>query len=324
MAQMAAELGLSRFAVSSVVNGKPQQARLTESTVRRVREHLDRRGYVPSRAACDLRSSPTRVVGLLHLGTLNRHLAEAFHLLAESLSGSASGLEIMVTPGEQLEPALREMMARRVTDLVWLHNPSTGERYLEERVANYFKRTRTILYNYPFNMWPGEKELLERGVALVGVDRKLQFQRIARFLKGLGHKVVALPNVLPSVQPCMDAFTSAGLVVADCPLPFKAATLIQAMKHQGVTAAWVNGDNVACQVVDELRERGVRIPEDLTVVGFDGMSRVHRQDLTTRVMPVQEMVAKVCEIVAGMEPELRHCFDMELVKGQTHGPPRGS
>ncbi len=322
MAQMAEELGLSRFAVSSVVNGKPQRARLTESTVRRVREHLDRRGYVPSRAACDLRSSPTHVVGLLHLGALNRHLAEAFHLLAERLSDSAPGLEIMVRPREQLEPALREMVARRVTDLVWLHNPSTGERYLEERMANYFKRMRTILYNYPFNMWPGEAELLGCGVALVGVDRKREFQRIASFLKGLGHKVVALPNVWPSVQPCMDAFTRAGLVVADVSVPFEASSFIQDMKRQGITAAWVTGDDVACQVVDELRERGVRIPEDLTVMGFDGMSRVHRRDLTTRVMPVQAMVTKVCEIVAGKESELRHCYDMDLEKGKTHGPPK--
>ncbi len=319
MAEMADELGLSRMSVSCVVNGRARQIGLSEETIQRVRNHLDRRGYVPSRVACRLREKPGRVVGILHIGSLNSHLVEAFHRFAESFSNVSQGLEIMVTPREQLEPALRELLARRVTDLVWLHNPSAGEAYLEERIANYLKRMRTIIYNYFFGAGAGETELLERGVALVGVDRQLHYRQMARFLKKLGHQVIALPYVDPFFH--VDSFTKSGLVVADCPPPFRVDTLINAMRRQGVTAAVFNGDVLACQAMDALCVRGVRIPEDLTVMGFDGMSRMYRQDLTTLVMPVTEMVAKVGEIISGSEQGARHCFDMELVKGNTHGPP---
>jgi DNA-binding LacI/PurR family transcriptional regulator len=93
------------------------------------------------------------------------------------------------------------------------------------------------------------------------------------------------------------------------------------MNRHGVTAAYFHGDSTACQAIEELEAMGVRIPQDLTVIGFDGTSRPFRQDLTTLAMPVEAMVAKVRDIVMGKERELRHCFDMELVKGRTHGPP---
>jgi len=321
MSKIAAELGLSRMYVSCVVNGSARRRGLSPKTIQRVREHLARRGYVPSRAACQLRASPTRVVGLLHLGSLYSHLTEAFHRLAESLAGTAPGLEIIVKPRAQIESALREVLARRVTDLVWLHNPSAGEDYQEDRIMNYIRNTHTVIYNYMFNLAPLEKELLGRGVALVGVDRRSSIRRLARFLRKLGHKVIALPDADTSLSRYVDVFTNAGLVVAECPPPFHPAKLIRSMIHQGVTAAHFTGDSAACQAIDALRARGVRIPEDLTVTGFDGMSRAFRQDLTTLVMPVQDMVAKVGKIVLGKERELRHCFDMDLVKGRTHGPP---
>ncbi len=321
MSEIAAELGLSRNTVSAVINGASSKRYVSAETIQRVREHLAQRGFVPSRAARHLRASPTRVIGLLHLGSLYSHLVEAFHLLSESLTGMAPGLEIMVTPREQLESALHELMSRRVTDLVWLNNPSSGECYREERVLNYLGNTRTIVYNHFFNAWPGDEELLRRGIALVGVDRTAQHRRMARFLRELGHKVVALPSVDPSAQAYMDAFTSRGLRVAECPSPFEPSKLIHAMKDQGVTAACFKGDYEACQAITALRGLGVHIPGELTVMGFDGMSLTYSQDLSTMVMPVREMVAKVCKLVANPQQELRHCFSMELAKGTTHGPP---
>ncbi len=323
MSEIASELGLSRKTISAVVNGLGPEGYVSVETAQRVREHMERRGYVPSRAACQLRASPGKVVGLLHLGSLQSHLAEAFHRLSESLTGTDSGLEIIVTPREKLELAIRELLARRVTDLVWLHNPSTGEGYRDERVANQLKNTRTIVYNHMFKTELGEKELLARGVALVGVDRKVQFRKMARFLVALGHKVIALPDVRPSFKPYVEAFTGEGLVVADCPPPFQADALVHAMEHQGVTAAWFNGDGAAWHGIEALRARGVRIPEDLTVMGFDGMSWSYSHDLTTLEMPVQAMVDKVCAIVSGAAKGLSHCFDMTLLEGKTHGPPRG-
>lgn len=326
MAEMAAELGLSRLTVSAVVNGRARRIGFAVDTIRRVERHLAARGYMPSHYACGLRSAPTRVVGVIHIDRISTHVVEAFHRLAEELGAVVPGLETMVTARERLEASVRELRFRRVTDLVWVHNNSVCEDYREPNIVNYLSHMRTVIYNFPFDSPLGDTDLVDQGVGLVGVDRTKQARQLARFLRRLGHKVVALPDVdmlSPSDQTYCDVFASAGIAVAACTPPFRAAEFIDAMSCQRITAAWFHGDSLACQAIGELRAMGVRIPEDLTVIGFDGMSRPYRQDLTTLVMPVQAMVAKVRDIVSGKETALRHCFDLELVKGVTHGPPRG-
>jgi LacI family transcriptional regulator len=324
MAELAEEMGLSRMTVSAVVNDRAKRLGLAEDTVRRVREHLDRRGYVPSLYARNLREAPKRVVGILHVGHIYSHLIEAFHGLVEDLAGAAPGLEIMVTPRERLQASVRELLARRVTDLVWIHNGSACEEYRSEGLASYLSNTRTIIYDYPFNSPLGCDDLLSRGFGLVGVDRRKHIRRLARFLKGLGHQVVALPDVDTGEAAnrwYLDVFVTAGLAVAEYSPPFRVGRLLETMKRHGVTAVCFHGDSPACRAICDMGAAGVRIPEDLTVTGFDGMSRSFNKDLTTLAMPVRDMITRVREIVTGGEQELRHCLDLELVKGRTHGPP---
>ena len=327
MSQMAAELGLSRVAVSAVVNGNLGKIRLAASTVQRVRDHLHQRGYVRSRHALHLQAAPTRVIGILQVDRLYGHLVDAFHRLVEGLGGAASGLEVIVTSRERLETAIQEIRGRGVTDLVWIHNNSTCEDYRDESVGRYFANTRLVVYNFPFDSPLGEgRDLLDRGFALVGVHRATHTRQLARFLRGLGHKAIALPDVDMTIAPHQfyrDLFAREGLTVAESPLPFRAAEFLDAMRRQRITAAWFHGDSPACQAIGELKALGVRVPEDLTVIGFDGTSRPFSQELTTLAMPVRAMVAKVRAIVSGTEKGLRHCFDMELVKGRTHGPAWG-
>ena len=323
MTEIAAEMGLSRVAVSCAMNGKGRRLGLSEKTIQRVREHLDRRGYVPSRAARQLHKRPACVVGLLHVDILFTHLIDAFHRLAQNFGAAGVDLEVMITPRDRVKAAVQEMLSRRVTNLVWIHNSRAGEEYRNKDIASYLANMRTIVYNFPFNSPAGCDDLLGRGFALVGVDRLAHISRLARFLRRLGHRVIALPDVSRTGHRIgyHEAFESEGLVVAECPPPFRVDRFIKAMRQYKITAACFHGDNPASLAMSELRAAGVRVPEDLTVTGFDGLSRQFNRDLTTLSIPTDKMVAKVQEIVAGTERELRHCFDMELIKGRTHGPP---
>jgi len=326
MAEIAAELGLSRKYVSCVVNGSARRRGLSEKTIERVREHLVRRGFVPSRHACNLRAAPDRVIGILYVGELfSSHLIEGFHGLIKALGTDVQGLEISVTCFDRVVADVRELLARRVTDLVWVNNNSQGgEQYRWMNIAQYLMNTRTIIYNYPFDSPHGEQELLDRGVALVGVDRLVHNRRLARLLKAAGHSTIVLPDVQLNVttQSYYEAFQSEGLTVADYSQPFTVGGMLKAMKEQGATAVCFHGDSSASLALCELRAAGIRVPEDLTLTGFDGTARAFNSDLTTLAIPVEKMVAKVRELIAGTEQEQRHCFDLELVEGRTHGPPR--
>lgn len=323
MSELAAELGLSRMTVSSVINGRAKQLGFAQATIKRVSEHINSRGYVPSRYARGIRSQE-RVVGILHMGKLYTHLNELFNRLSEALAPTASALEIMVAPEKRLDTCVRELLARRVTDLVWLHNNSAYEPYREEWIAHYLDNTRTVICGFLFDSQQGEADLLKRGFCLVGINRLKHRRCLADFLFRLGHRIIALPDVSTSTQNqarYFESFIGAGLEVAPFPLPFRAKALINVMRTRRVTAACFHSDSTACLAIRDLKLAGVHIPEDLTVTGFDGMSTPFYPDLTTLVMPVYEMVEQVRTIIEGNCKGERHCLDMKLHKGFTHGPP---
>jgi len=325
MAEIAAELGLSRMYVSCVANGTARRRGLSEKTIQRVQEHLDRRGYVPSRYACNLRSAPTRVIGIMYVNELSSHLAAGFQRLVGRLGTGDQPLEIGMASNDRVEVAVRDLLARRVTDLIWINNTSQAlEQYRWGAAAPYLSNVRTIIYNYRFDLPYGDQDLVDRGFALVGVNRMVHIRRLALMLKQLGHKVIALPDIARrgGVEYYFEVFESVGLAVANGPSPFSVEGMLQVMKEQGVTAACFHGDNPASLAIRELRDAGVRVPEDLTVTGFDGLSRAYDRSLTTLVIPVEKMVDKVCELVTGGDREQRHCFDLELIEGRTHGAPR--
>ena len=136
-----------------------------------------------------------------------------------------------------------------------------GEEYRWSNVAGYLSSVRTVIYYFPFNSPLGEKELLERKVAIIGIDRTANTHRLARFLKRLGHRIIALPDHLrnDNTKSYFEAFETEGLAVADCPLPFTAGGMRKAMNKHGVTAACFRGDSTASLAICGLRAAGGHI-----------------------------------------------------------------
>jgi LacI family transcriptional regulator len=95
------------------------------------------------------------------------------------------------------------------------------------------------------------------------------------------------------------------------------------------TAIFASSDAAAFGVIRAARERGLRVPEDLSVVGFDDVPEAEDHVLTTVRQPLQEMgraaARRLMELLAdpGSSPR-RIVLDTELVVRGTTGPaPRG-
>lgn len=69
-----------------------------------------------------------------------------------------------------------------------------------------------------------------------------------------------------------------------------------------LTAAFVASDVVAFGAMAAVRERGLRIPQDISLVGFDNVpfSRYVDPGLTTIQLPVVELARRASEMVVGM------------------------
>lgn len=340
MAQAADELGLSRVTVSSVINGKAAERGIPERTVRRVQAHLQRIGYVPSRSAVALRLGHCGGTGILHCGNLYSHLTEAFNRLTNAYTAAAGGLEIMVGRRGELERSMRELMARGVRKLVWIHTLSPETEFAElAQIAGLLSKMRVVVYNYNFDIGDLDAKIQKLGIGLVGVSRKRGYEKLAAFVRRLGHRRVFLPDVCrtglnPRDRQFVDALQAKGLAPVYATSRKEenltdvigrgtrlAPQLMAAWKHDGVTAACFRDDELAGAAMAELLRRGVRIPEELTVTGMDGhpLAAIFRVPLTTMAMPVAAMVEKTMQLLDGEDRlDAPCCFDWQLVARGSH------
>jgi DNA-binding LacI/PurR family transcriptional regulator len=86
-------------------------------------------------------------------------------------------------------------------------------------------------------------------------------------------------------------------------------------------------DTQALGVIQAAREHGVRVPDDLSVVGFDDIDIAAYADLTTVRQPLVESGGEAVRIVEAERidptaPPRRHLMEIELVRrGTTAHPP---
>jgi DNA-binding LacI/PurR family transcriptional regulator len=92
------------------------------------------------------------------------------------------------------------------------------------------------------------------------------------------------------------------------------------------TALLVASDEYALWVLAELRRRGVRVPEELSVLGFDGVPQAGREGLTTIEQPLDEKARcatrMLLDSIAGGTPRRRWFPTRLAVRGSTAPPAR--
>ncbi|MBI4027778.1 MAG: LacI family DNA-binding transcriptional regulator [Verrucomicrobia bacterium] len=341
MQQVADELKLSRCTVSWVVNGKARKLGIAQRTIDRVQRFLAQRGYVPSRAALALRTGRPSPVGILYC-SLYSHLVEALNWMVERFSTQPDGIELVAVRREDLVKGMTEIVGRKIRHLIWIQS-GHPEFMLTNREAlmGLVSNVPTVLYNYYFDESDLDRVFESLGISMVGFSRRKGFEKLARFLKKLGHCRVVLAGVSPALdeppartylRQSLAVFEEAGLEPMPAGHPdyatecarvngeVLAAAVLSAMKTRAVTAACFRDDAVAAFAMLRLKKLGVRIPEDLTVTGFDGLEigETLCVPLTTMRVPTTSMVERVEQILTTRPHQMCHVFEAELVLRESH------
>ena len=115
-------------------------------------------------------------------------------------------------------------------------------------------------------------------------------------------------------EPCRfsmdDAYAAAGRLVDRCP---------------ELTAVFALSDMMALGVIRALRDRGLRVPEDVSVMGYDGISmgRFMVPRLTTVCQDTQKMAERGADIILAQlnEPQapVHECVSFMLMEGESVG-----
>ncbi len=348
MQQVADRLHLSRMTVSSVVNGLARERGVKKQTELRVRDFLKQIGYVPSIYARRLRKKDVPAIGVLHAGFLMNHLLEAYNRFTNELIQHENAVDIVALPRPESREGLEDFVGRGVPALLWIQNAKESA-IQHERIGDLFpylaQFDRVVIYNHTPAPAEIEARMDELGIHRIVIDRAAATRLAADWLAKLGHRIVALPDAeagtlkdIHGRDPAIFAQSGIARLIGlldpgeelGC-FPhahfgrLHAERLATVMRQDGVTAAWIFDDEIAGYALARLAELGIRAPDDLTVLGFDGLpiGEAFCPALTTLAVPVADMVARVIAILNNPDPHpdgpFTHVFAPFLLERRSHG-----
>jgi LacI family transcriptional regulator len=325
LATIASEAGVSVATVSKVLNGRPDVAAATRSRVERV---LEERSYQPRRGD---RPGPSSIALLFH-GPLMTYSLE---LLEGVLAAAADvGVDVMVARTD----IAREDAARRIRErggTVW---------QAVIAVTTAASELSTLSRAHVPTVVIDPMGATQPDVISVGATNFAGGLSATQHLLDLGHRRIAYvggtagsPCNRARLQGYRGAMEAAGARIGrgylrDGHFAYRDG-LVQGAAlldlPQPPTAIFSANDEMALGILEAARTRGVRVPQDLSVVGFDDteVARVASPPLTTVAQPLRRMGAvalrTALRLGAGEHVDSHHVeLATELVvRGSTDAPP---
>ncbi len=292
---VAREANVSMATVSRVVNGNPN---VKPTTRKKVLEAIDRLGYRPNAVARGLASKKTTTVGVIIPDISSIFYSE----LARGIEDIATMYKynIILSNSDQNTDKelhlLNTMLGKQVDGIVFMGGNITDV-HVEE-----FKRspvpivlaasveeqaqTPSVNINYEQAIYDSVQLLVEKGHKRIAFVSGPMSEPINSVRKLAGYKR-ALEEAGIAFD---DALVAEGDYSYDSGIEALAHLLEQSDKPTAVIAAT---DEMALGVIHGAQDRGVSIPEDLEVIGFDNtrLSLMVRPQLTTVVQPTYDIGA---------------------------------
>lgn len=328
MEDVARAAGVSRTTVSFVLNGSPN-TNIPEATRRRVLQAARELDYSPNVQALNLAKGRTMLVALVLRQTPEQMSADAF--LGEVVRGAtrtmeAEGYHLLVHAAEPAAPyhsTYGQLVRTRKVDGLIVASPLIND---PEVKLLHEEGTPIVLH--------GASDSAD--IPSVDVDNTQGAYMAVRHLIDLGHRRIGhISNAPFSYTSSRDrlagyrqALEEAGIGYDEelvYPGEFTDASSYEPMRRlldlaEPPTAVFIGSDVVALGAIDAIHSRGLRIPDDISVIGFDDVSlgKYLRPPLTTVHLPAFDLGRKagemVLQIIGGQAlPTLQVRLPTELV-----------
>ncbi len=324
---VAKRAGVSRTTVSFVLNDV-KEANISEETRQRVLAAAQELQYVPDATAQALASGRTRTLGMV-FRTHAHGVADLAHMqILQGLMSvaSQSGVRLLVDIVNENDPADTYMTLsrnKRIDGLI-LSDPRVDDRALYDLLHDDFP---IVLLGRLLGVQIASVEFDNRGGARAAVDHLVsQGHRRIGFI---GYAPVYFTGVSERLHGYRDA-----LAAADIPFDermvcfgdfndpragFASAMSLLALRDPP-TAIFVSSDVLAFATLAAIHQHGLRIPDDIAVVGFDDnpFSQYAFPPLTSVYLPFEEMGRRAGEMLLDLllhpdEPKREILLDTQLI-----------
>lgn len=276
---IAAETGVSATTVSNVINGK--SGRVSAETIAKINDAIDKLGYVPNMSAKSLVLRTSKVIGFInHTLTLkgsnfleDPFLAKLIGIFEQELreNGYYLMLRTVETP-EEFKTFIRSW------DIAGLFLSGIFK-------DDFYEAIRPTLEKYPTVLV--DSFVHSDRICNVGLEDFKGSYLSTQYLIDHGHRVIAFASyhikdggvLMERYLGYKAALTDAGIVF-DPSLVFECGNdedhlkpVIDSLRsHPEITGLVTASDFLAANIMSRLNSCGVRIPEDISVMGFDDLN----------------------------------------------------
>ncbi len=332
---VAAKAGVSKTTVSRVLNGESNVNAKTRAAVKKTIKALQ---YYPSRAARNLASQAEFRIGLLYN---NPSVAYFSELLVGALEGSGRvGAQLVVdkcTPGDlkAARAAVRNLVKGGLNGMLLTAPISKSASTIGELTAEGVSIVGVALGKF------------RNDVCCVGIDDFAAAYEMTRYLIGLGHRKIGFVKGHPAYTTSGQRYLGFLAALKDAGGQVEKPTVVQGYnsyrsgleagelllsRNENLTAIFACNDDMASAVMSAAHHRDLKVPQDVSVVGFDDtIAGSVWPALTTIRQPISEIGAKAIEVIVknialsrtGRNPSRQnYLIAHQLIVRESAAPPR--
>ena len=327
LVEVAKRARVSTATVSRVLNNSDM---VKSSTRTRVTKAIEELKFYPNLHARSLAGGKSRTIGVIVSNLDNPFFLDIYKAIEADVH--TRGYEILLADtgyrSQQLVASIHLMIGRRVAGLAALVSemePALIDELEESRIPVVFYDVGTP----------------KRNITNIRVNYRRGVERVVDYLHGMGHRRIGFIGHHSSLGPISERLQAVQEAMAQYSLPLVAQSMAESDTFEGgrmaaramlnlganPTAIICVNDVTAVGALRELRERGIHVPQDISVTGFDNIkpSEFCYPALTTVHIPREQIGHIVCQRLLPLpgQPEaaeLEMVIDPEFVLRDSTGP----
>lgn len=333
---IAKRCGVGISTVSRAINNHPD---INPSTREMIMQVIDETGFIPNNSARNLKRTDAKCIAVLVKGIANPFFGSMIKIIEEETQQNRYALVLRHVEAheDEVDVALELAKEKRLRGIVFLGGRFT---HSEEKINKLNIPFVFSTIGIDISDSIGKAEF-----SSIAVDDRLESRKMTEYLLDLGHRNIAFITEGPEeaigrrrIDGYREAFVNRSVPVQERLICYVQDEMDHFSMENGyitakklletgeiVTAVYAASDSLAIGVCRAVLEAGLRIPEDISVAGYDGidLGEYYNPKLTTIKQPVEEMAKKtirlLLDIIAGRQEHQQVIFPAELVVRESTG-----